>query len=196
MDYDSCRHSGVLNDEVLSKIKEKQESSTVRDIGNYFVKSNRRRVNAANAYPELIMDIKSLLGYSLGFGSCRLIKGDLGSPIEVITSPVDDEAPINSTEYSKAYCLVQLKALNSDRVVRILINRKDNASAMVVLFEDCVWCNDNPSKLVTATMHNSLLLISGLAGAPSGAFSYQHFLSKGSLLLDNTFKSEVISTLN
>lgn len=172
---DSCKQPSFLE-----LVKAAHEHEDTRDITNYFVQNSRYKIiNPTVELKDLIDDIFDLFTDSYVYPHCRLVDESSRkyTPVDFLFSPVDGEQLIQNVQYASAYCLIQIRDRSTQRCARILINKKNHSTALVVFLRDCVWDKKSDHILVQAEQVQSFILVLNLITAPTSGLIIQSFLA-------------------
>lgn len=113
--------------------------------------------------------------------------------VEFCIEPITGDKKLHNIDYNKAYCMMQIKAIDTKRLVRILLNKKDPTVSILSFFEDCVYNDDNEFSLKHANIAGVFPLVKNLLYSVTAGVYMQNFLVNGSANIED-IKGPMIHT--
>lgn len=114
---------------------------------------------------------------------CCLVERNKVTPtyVDFSINPLVNDKKLHNVDYNKAYAMMQIRARDKNRLVRILLNKKDHSVSMISFFDNCVYNEDEDFALKSANLVEVLPLVKNLIHSISAGVYMQNFLANGSI---------------
>lgn len=167
---------------LMLKIKYMIESEETQNLKNYFVDSVEDTLGYND---EPLKTIADNLFYQFTdtyqHTHCMYITDGIldRTYVKLSAHVLVGEPPINNMSYQLAYGMIQIKALDNDRSVRVLLNKVNKQTCLAVCFTDCIWDSKEPHRLKQAIPNTAIPIVMDLIHCPSAVYAIQEFLVHG-----------------
>ena len=173
-------------------------SKDVLDARNYMMDRN-------DTYSEdftqcLTSVVNSVQHFFVGGGFepyCCLVERNTITPtyVDFYIKPISNDKKLHNVDYNKAYAMMQVRAKDKNRLVRILLNKKDHSVSMISFFDNCVYNEDEDFSLKSGILVEVLPLVKNLIHSLSAGLYMQNFLANGCTGMDGLTPNAVKSCL-
>ncbi len=182
----------------VEKVQRTHDSEETQNIANYFINENEVSItDPLVSLGEHFEDFIQMFTKTDIITSCRLLEESNGNghqyDVEFVRMSVEEENNINGLLYQYAYAMFQVRSSDKSNCVRILTNKKNHRTQLVLFLRNCVWSKHKPHVLIDAEVVHSIPFVLNLLGTPSCGFMVQRFLALGD---SNVVKQANVSILN
>ena len=114
---------------------------------------------------------------------CCLVERNKPVPtyVDFCIQPLSNDKKLHNVDYNKAYAMMQVRAKDKNRLVRILLNKKDHSVSLISFFDNCIYNKDEDFALKSGNLVEVLPLVKNLIHSISAGVYMQNFLANGSI---------------
>lgn len=170
------------------KIAEELKNPLTHEHSSYFMSDKSIRVQRPEYfYKEFVDSLYLQFTDMFTHPHCKLYCVHKGGKehVKFFVRPIEENVCFGNLNFSHAYCMVQIRSLEQNHLVRILFSKENPNTCLVVCFSNCEWADEESAILKHADVDMNFPIVLGLIQTPTVAYLLQEYLVTGKITYPN-----------